>query len=173
MTPKISIISFAIFVIFERTSSFGTRLIRPNINARSFAMTAKSDFYRDAHFDFKSEISDQSEAFDMDKIVKCAESGEGCSVEEMSRMVRELENLNKECENLDGTDCSVEAVENRNVLKKAISLQHELALVRDEISKSDSMRSLKGNGEECKSRMTDHAFGRYIDYRKEAEYESH
>jgi len=136
-------------------------------------MTAKSDFYRDAHFDFKSKFSEHSEDFDLDRVVKCAESGEGCSVEEMNKMIRKLEDLNKECENLDGTDCSVEAVDNRSVLKKAISLQHDLAIVRDEISKCDSIQSLKGDDDECKSRMTDHAFGRYIDYRKEAAYENH
>ena len=69
--------------------------------------------------------------------------------------------------------CSVEAVENRDVLKKALSLQHDLALVRDEISQTDSIQSLKENKKECRSSLTDHAFGRYIDYREEAKYESH
>ena len=58
----------------------------------------------------------------LDRIVQCAENGV-CDVEEMTLMIDELEALNLDCEGAMSRECSLDAVEARNILKVALASQ--------------------------------------------------
>lgn len=58
----------------------------------------------------------------LDHIVQCAENGV-CDVEEMTLMIDELERLNMDCEGPMSRECSLDAVEARNILKVALASQ--------------------------------------------------
>jgi len=61
----------------------------------------------------------------LDRIIECAEGVVGtagvCDVEEMLRMIDELEKLNMECEGALSRECSLDAVAARNILKVALA----------------------------------------------------
>lgn len=66
-------------------------------------------------------------------MMECAQDGEACDVSEMMEMIDELERLNKECEGTLSRECSLQAVEARNLLKVALASQaaaEEAAVVR-------------------------------------------
>lgn len=67
----------------------------------------------------------QSHEDDLGHIVDCSENLD-CDVEEMMQMIEELNRLNMECENGMSRQCSVDAVEARNVLK--VSLASHIAM---------------------------------------------
>jgi hypothetical protein len=58
----------------------------------------------------------------LDRIVQCAEVGV-CDVDEMTQMIEELERLNLECEGGTSRECTLDAVEARNILKVALASQ--------------------------------------------------
>lgn len=56
----------------------------------------------------------------LEHIVDCAENGQ-CEVQEMMQMIEELEHLNMECETGMSRQCTLDAVEARNVLKVSLA----------------------------------------------------
>ena len=62
----------------------------------------------------------------LDRIVECAENGE-CPIGEVDDMIEELERLNLECEGALSRECSLDAVEARNILKVALASQAAMA----------------------------------------------
>ena len=56
-------------------------------------------------------------------MMQCAQNGEECDVGEMMDMIDELERLNMECEGALSRECSLQAVEARNILKVALASQ--------------------------------------------------
>lgn len=63
------------------------------------------------------------------RIIDCAESGE-CTLEEIADMIDELERLNQECEVSLSRECSLDAVQARNILKVALGTQAVMARQR-------------------------------------------
>lgn len=60
---------------------------------------------------------------ELHRMMQCAENGEACDVGEMLDMIDELERLNMECEGALSRECSLQAVEARNILKVALATQ--------------------------------------------------
>lgn len=60
---------------------------------------------------------------ELTRMMQCAEDGEACDVGEMMNMIDELERLNMECQGALSRECSLQAVEARNLLKVAIASQ--------------------------------------------------
>lgn len=56
-------------------------------------------------------------------MLECAQDGQACDVEEMMTMIDELERLNANCEGTLSRECSLQAIEARNLLKVAIASQ--------------------------------------------------
>lgn len=60
---------------------------------------------------------------ELHRMMQCAQNGEECDVREMMDMIDELEHLNMECEGALSRECSLQAVEARNILKVALASQ--------------------------------------------------
>jgi hypothetical protein len=60
---------------------------------------------------------------ELHRMMQCAQNGEECDVSEMMDMIDELERLNMECEGALSRECSLQAVEARNILKVALASQ--------------------------------------------------
>lgn len=89
----------------------------------------------------------------------------------------DLEQLNHDCNHLlsDTTECDLEQVEGREVLKQALTLKRDLDVLNEKMRGIKSLNAwrrkqhpvVQSNGVE------DHSFSHYVDYRDIGAYESH
>ena len=116
--------------------------------------SAREDFYHEPHFEVAATASSavSSDTMEVDRIKTCAQQGE-CTVEEMDRMIADLERRGSET---------------NPALKEALLLQKKLALLQKELDKS-----VQSDAPKYSFATTDHAFEHYVDYKDMGTYESH